>query len=140
MESQRAANSQPAPFRACYRMLVVDDNKDAAESLQFLLKLLGAEVRIAHDGIEALELAEQYLPQVIVLDIGLPKLDGFHAAERIRQCEWGKDMVLLAVSGWCRDEDREHSHASGFDGHLAKPVRVEELRNLIQRLLDNCIV
>jgi CheY-like chemotaxis protein len=137
MESQRAANPQPARFRACYRILVVDDNKDAAESLQMLLKLLGADVQIAYDGIEALERAEQYLPHVVVLDIGLPKLDGYHAAASIRQCAWGKDMVLVAVTGWCRDEDREHSQASGFDGHLAKPVRVEELRNLIQQLLDD---
>jgi CheY-like chemotaxis protein len=130
-------DSQPAPFRACYRMLVVDDNMDAAESLQFLLSLLGAEVKVAHDGIAAIEVAEQYRPHVVVLDIGLPKLDGYHAAKSIRQLEWGKDMVLVAVSGWCRDEDRANSQASGFDGHLAKPVRVEELRNLIQQLLDN---
>jgi CheY-like chemotaxis protein len=137
MESERDVNPRPAPFRTCYRILVVDDNRDAAESLQFLLRLLGAEVQVAHDGIAALEMAEQYRPHVVVLDIGLPKLDGYQAAKSIRECEWGKDMVLVAVSGWCREEDREHSQASGLNGHLAKPVRVEEIRNLIQQLLDD---
>jgi CheY-like chemotaxis protein len=70
-----------------------------------------------------------------VLDIGLLKLDGFQAARRIRAKEWGKNVALVAVSGWCRDEDRQNSADAGFDGHLAKPVPVEQIRNLIQGLL-----
>jgi CheY-like chemotaxis protein len=139
MDSQRTADGRPEAFRAPYRILVVDDNKDAAESLQMLLRLLGSEVRTAYDGLRALELAEQFLPHAVVLDIGLPKLDGFHAARLIRAQEWGQSMVLVAVSGWCRDVDREQSLNAGFDGHLAKPVRVEELRNLIQSLLDGAL-
>jgi CheY-like chemotaxis protein len=86
--------------------------------------------------LEAVELAENFLPHAVVLDIGLPKLDGFHAARRIRSQDWGKGMILVAVSGWCRDEDRQHSAEAGFNGHLAKPVHVEQIRNLIQGLLD----
>lgn len=71
-----------------------------------------------------------------MLDIGLPKLDGFRAARHIRQQEWGKAMVLVALSGWCRDEDRQQSAEAGFDGHLAKPVCVADIRNLIQDLID----
>jgi CheY-like chemotaxis protein len=128
--------SLPEPFRSPYRILVVDDNRDTAESMRLLLQLLGGDVRTAHDGLAALELAEQFLPHAIVLDIGLPKLDGFRAARHIRQQEWGKPMALVAVSGWCRDEDRRQSAEAGFDGHLAKPVCVTEIRDLIQGLMD----
>lgn len=129
-------DGDPLAFRAPYRILVVDDNQDAAESLRMLLKLLGAEVQLAHDGLAALEMAERFLPHAIVLDLGLPKLDGFSAARQIRAQDWGKEMVLVAVSGWCRDEDRQRSADAGFNSHLAKPVRVEEIRDLIQGFLD----
>ena len=118
---------EPGGLSAPYRILVVDDNKDAAESMRMLLKLLGGDVRTAHDGLDALDLAEHFLPHAIVLDIGLPKLDGFQAARRIRSEDWGKNMVLVAVSGWCREEDRQNSADAGFDGHLAKPVPVEQI-------------
>jgi CheY-like chemotaxis protein len=114
----------------------VDDNKDAAESLRLLLQILGGDVRTAYDGVEALQLAEQFLPHAIVLDIGLPKLDGYSAARHIRAQAWGKEMVLVAVSGWCRDEDRLKSVDAGFNGHLAKPVDAEQIRNMIQDFLD----
>jgi CheY-like chemotaxis protein len=127
---------QPAPFRGPYRILVVDDNRDAAETMQQLLHLLGGEVCTAHDGLAALERAERFLPHAIVLDIGLPKLDGLRAARHIRAQDWGKRMALVAVSGWCRDEDRQHTAEAGFDGHLAKPVCVAEIRDLIQGLMD----
>jgi len=136
MKSPCNGDGGPESFRAPYRILVVDDNKDAAESMRMLLELLGGDVRTAHDGLEGLDLAEHFLPHAVVLDIGLPKLDGFHAARRIRAQDWGKKMVLVAVSGWCRDEDRQHSADAGFDGHLAKPVPVDQIRNLIQGLLD----
>ncbi len=136
MDSLKIRDGEPEAFRAPYRILVVDDNKDAAESMRLLLQILGGEVRTAHDGLEAVDLAEHFLPHAVVLDIGLPKLDGLNAARRIRAQDWGKNMVLVAVSGWCREEDRQHSADAGFNAHLAKPVRVEQIRNLIQGLLD----
>jgi CheY-like chemotaxis protein len=139
MDSQPSRDGQPQPFRAPYRILVVDDNRDAAESMRMLLQLLGGEVRTAYDGLEALASAERFLPQAVLLDIGLPKLDGFSAARHIRAQDWGKSMILVALSGWCREEDRQHSLSAGFNGHLAKPVEVEEIRNLIQGLLDGAL-
>jgi CheY-like chemotaxis protein len=136
IELSNDRDGDPLAFREPYRILVVDDNKDAAESLRMLLKILGGEVQMAYDGLTALEVAERFLPHAIVLDLGLPKLDGFSAARQIRAQDWGKGMVLVAVSGWCRDEDRQRSADAGFNGHLAKPVRVDEIRNLIQGLLD----
>jgi CheY-like chemotaxis protein len=136
MDAPQARDGEPQSFRAPYRILVVDDNKDAAESLRLLLQILGGDVRTAYDGVEALQLAEQFLPHAIVLDIGLPKLDGYSAARHIRAQAWGKETVLVAVSGWCRDEDRLKSVDAGFNGHLAKPVDAEQIRNMIQDFLD----
>ena len=136
MDVPQDRNGAPQSFRAPYRILVVDDNKDAAESLRLLLQILGGDVRTAHDGLEALELAERFRPHAIVLDIGLPKLDGYGAARQIRAQDWGKGMVLVAVSGWCRDEDRLKSVDAGFNGHFAKPVEAEQIRNMIQDFLD----
>jgi CheY-like chemotaxis protein len=136
MDVPQDSDGAPQSFRAPYRILVVDDNKDAAESLRLLLQILGGDVRTAYDGVEALQLAEQFLPHAIVLDIGLPKLDGYSAARHIRAQAWGKEMVLVAVSGWCRDEDRLKSLDAGFNGHLAKPVDAEQIRNMIQDFLD----
>jgi CheY-like chemotaxis protein len=136
MNSPHVGVGDPEAFRAPYRILVVDDNKDAAESMRMLLRLLGGDVRTAHNGLEAIDLAEHFLPHAVVLDIGLPKLDGFQAARRIRAEDWGKNMVLVAVSGWCREEDRQNSADAGFDAHLAKPAPVQQIRNLIQSLLD----
>jgi CheY-like chemotaxis protein len=136
MVSSKMTNGELQAFRAPYRFLVVDDNRDAADSMRLVLQLLGGHVRTAYDGLAALDVAEKFLPHAVILDIGLPKLDGLRAARLIREQEWGKGMVLLAVSGWCRDEDRQHSIEAGFDGHLPKPVHVEQIRNLLQELLD----
>jgi CheY-like chemotaxis protein len=123
-------------FRAAHRILVADDNRDAAESMKVLLKLMGAEVAIAFDGLQALEVAAQFRPQVVLLDIGMPKLHGYDTAKRFRQEEWGKDIVIVALTGWGRDEDRRRAEEAGFDGHLVKPVHVSALRQLLERLLD----
>jgi CheY-like chemotaxis protein len=123
-------------FRAAHRILVVDDNKDAAESMRVLLKLMGAEVITAFDGLEALETAAQFRPEAVLLDIGMPKLHGYDTARRFRQQEWGKGIVLVALTGWGREEDRRRSEEAGFDGHLVKPVHVSALRQLLERLLD----
>ncbi len=116
------------------RILVVDDNKDSADSLGLLLKLLGNDVRIAHDGLAAVDLANEFEPRVVLLDIGLPTLNGFEAAERIRQQPWGKLAVMIAVTGWGETVDRQRSKKAGFDHHLVKPVDPDVLTRLLQSL------
>jgi len=116
------------------RILVVDDNQDSADSLGLLLKLLGNEVRVAHDGLEAVALANEFQPRVVLLDIGLPTLNGFEAAERIRQQPWGKQAVMIAVTGWGESVDRQRSKKAGFDYHLVKPVDPDVLTRLLQSL------
>ncbi len=133
---QLAFNDGPGRFRAPHRILVVDDNRDAEESMSVLLKLMGADVSAAHDGLEALEVAAIFRPQVVLLDIGMPKLHGYDTARRFRQEEWGKEIVLVALTGWGREEDRRRAEEAGFDGHLIKPVQVSALRQLLERLLD----
>jgi CheY-like chemotaxis protein len=123
-------------FRGPHRILVVDDNRDAAESMRILLKLMGAEVRAAFDGLESLELAATFRPQVVLLDIGMPKLHGYDTARRFRQEEWGRAIVIVALTGWGREEDRRRAEEAGFDGHLTKPVQASDLRELVERLLD----
>jgi PAS domain S-box-containing protein len=116
------------------RILVVDDNEDSADSLGLLLTLLGNEVRIAHDGLAAVNLANEFEPRVVLLDIGLPTLNGFEAAERIRQQPWGKEAVMIAVTGWGEAVDRQRSKKAGFDHHLVKPVDPDVLTRLLQSL------
>jgi signal transduction histidine kinase/ActR/RegA family two-component response regulator len=104
------------------RILVVDDNSDAVNSLAMLLKTIGSDVRIAHDGEEAVRVAGEFRPDVALLDIGMPKMNGYEAARAIRQQPWGHNVVLIAVTGWGQDEDKRRSKAAGFDHHLVKPV------------------
>jgi CheY-like chemotaxis protein len=129
----RHAVQNPAPVRpgAPQRILIVDDNMDAAASLGLLLRLTGNEIRTAHDGLEAVQVAEEFLPDVIVLDIGLPKLDGYEVVDRIRRASWGQDMVLIAATGWGQEADRHRSRESGFDHHLVKPVNPAALMQLL---------
>lgn len=115
------------------RILVVDDNLDAAESLGLLLQMMGNELRIAQDGLEAVQAATAFQPDVVLLDIGLPKLNGYDAARRIRQ-ERGHEVVLVAVTGWGQAEDRLRSKEAGFDHHLIKPVAESALRELLASL------
>lgn len=104
------------------RILVVDDNRDSAMSLALLLKMTGNDVQTAHDGLEALQKAENYQPDLILLDIGLPKLNGYAACRQIREQPWGKDITIVALTGWGQEEDRRKSKEAGFDSHLVKPV------------------
>jgi PAS domain S-box-containing protein len=116
------------------RVLIVDDNEDSARSLAMLLDLSGDRTRTAHDGIEALAAAEEFRPEVVLLDIGMPKLNGFDAARRIRQQPWGKDMVLIALTGWGQDADRRRSQQAGFDAHLVKPIDHAVLEKVLSSL------
>jgi CheY-like chemotaxis protein len=117
-----------------HRVLIVDDNRDAATSLAVLLRMTGNETRTAHDGLEAVEVAATFRPDVVLLDIGLPKLNGHDACRRIRAQPWGKDMVLVALTGWGQDEDRRQSKDAGFDHHMVKPVDFAELMGLLAGL------
>ena len=115
------------------RLLIVDDNQDAAESLSMLLELSGHEARVAHDGLAALSLAESFLPDAILLDIGLPRLNGYDAAKRIRESAWGAGMHLIAVTGYGQDSDRSRAKAAGFDHHLTKPLDIPTLIKLLEK-------
>lgn len=113
------------------RILVVDDNVDAAESLSLVLELLGHEVRAAFDGEAALREAEALRPEVVLLDIGMPVMDGMTLARHLRAKPWGRTVTLVAVTGWAREADREATREAGFDHHLAKPIRPDALESLI---------
>ncbi|MBX5460102.1 MAG: response regulator [Steroidobacteraceae bacterium] len=115
-------------------ILLADDNRDALDSLATLLQCDGHEVHTAADGAEALERAAQCRPNVILLDIGMPKLDGYEVARRIRAEPWGKSTVLIALTGWGQDEDRRRSREVGFDTHLVKPLDPDALSSLLARL------
>lgn len=114
------------------RIAVVDDNRDAAEALTDLLTADGHEVRMAHDGATAVEVAEEWHPDVMLLDIGLPRLDGYEAARRIRALEGGSVITLIALTGWGQAEDRARSAEAGFDHHLVKPVDLATLAALVE--------
>jgi len=113
------------------RILVVDDNRDSASSLSMLLKLTGNDTAMAHDGEEAVERAEVYQPDVILLDLGLPKRNGYDACRIIRQQPWGREILMIALTGWGQEEDRRKTKEAGFDGHLVKPVSFDELVKLL---------
>ena len=116
------------------RILIVDDNLDSAQSLAEVLKMTGNDTFVAHDGEEAVEAAERQRPDVILLDIGLPRLNGFDACRRIRANPWAENILIIALTGWGQEEDRRKSAEAGFDGHLVKPVDMAELMKLLADL------
>ncbi|MCM5679713.1 PAS domain S-box protein [Schlegelella sp. S2-27] len=121
----------PAGTAGRRRVLVVDDNKDAALSLAMMLQMLGNETRTAHDGVEALSVAAGFRPEVILLDIGMPRLNGYDTARQMRQEPWGRHVLLVALTGWGQEEDRRRSREAGFDHHLVKPVDPAALERLL---------
>jgi signal transduction histidine kinase/ActR/RegA family two-component response regulator len=116
------------------RVLVVDDNRDAAQSLGMLLKLLGAEVRIVNDGPSALAILPIYRPSVVLLDIGMPGMDGYEVARRIRQQSEWRELMLIALTGWGQEDDRHRTAEAGFDHHLIKPADITALQTLFMSL------
>lgn len=124
------------PLKRGFRILVVDDNPDAALSLAMMLSIMGHETRTAHDGESAVEAAESFLPEVVLLDIGLPKLNGYEVAQRIRQHAWGASMFLIAVTGWGQDEDRQRASEVGLNVHMVKPVEAAALERLLAELAE----
>jgi PAS domain S-box-containing protein len=121
--SEDATRPVPSPLR----ILVVDDNRDGADSLSQMLKIMGNDTRTAYDGQAGVASAAEFRPEVVLLDIGLPKLNGYEACRHIREQSWGKNVVMIAVTGWGQDEDRRRSHDAGFDLHLVKPVEPQLL-------------
>ncbi len=119
---------------AALRVLVVDDNRDGADSLATILNLLGADVHVAYDGPSALELLPICRPAVVLLDIGMPGMDGHEVALRVREDPEHRDMTLIAMTGWGQESDRRRSKAAGFEHHLVKPVEFEALRALLLSL------
>lgn len=120
--------------KSSMRILVVDDNRDGADSLSLMLRLMGNETFAAYDGEEGVQKAEELRPDVVLLDIGLPKLNGYEACARIREREWGKDLILIAITGWGQDEDRRRSQEAGFNYHLVKPVDPHAFSKLLAEL------
>ena len=120
-----------APPSMTRRVLIVDDSLDGAESLAMLLGLAGHETWQAHDGVEAVAAAERIRPDVILLDIGLPRMNGYEACRRIREQPWGREVTIVALTGWGQEDDRLQSREAGFDAHMVKPVDHEQLIELL---------
>jgi CheY-like chemotaxis protein len=135
-EPAAPASAQPSSLRLhpSRRVLVVDDNADGAATTAALLGLMGHEVRTAGDGEEGVAAAAAFRPDVVLLDIGMPRLNGYDAARRIRELPGGRGVVLVALTGWGQEEDRRKSREAGFDHHLTKPVDPQDLGKLLASL------
>jgi CheY-like chemotaxis protein len=135
-ETPGASRSEERPLRPSgigSRVMVVDDNVELAVGLARLLKLLGHDVKIAHDGTTARESARLFRPEIVLLDIGLPGLDGYQVAAQLRQEGYGRSARLIAITGYGHEEDRARSREAGFDHHLVKPI---EFRSLVTLLAE----
>jgi CheY-like chemotaxis protein len=114
-------------------VLIVDDNDASVTLLSLLVKNFGNDVRVARDGEEALDVARQFQPEVVFMDLGMPKLDGYGACRLIRQEPWGQQVMLVALTGWGQDAHRQRTKEAGFDYHLVKPADPNELRRLLSQ-------
>jgi CheY-like chemotaxis protein len=117
--------------KARYRILIADDNGDAVESMGMMLRLMGNEVRTVRDGAQAVEEAAAFRPDMVLLDIGMPRMNGYDAAQHIRQQRWGSRMMLVALTGWGQEEDKRRAADAGFDLHFTKPVSADDLEKLM---------
>src|SRR6185503_2176173 len=131
-EERPAAEDETFVAGPSRRILVVDDNQDAADSLAAVLSMAGHEVRVAYGGEAALALASEFRPVLVFLDIGMPGMDGYQVARRIRQPPGGDEVVLVALTGWGQEEDLRRSREAGFDHHLVKPVEPATLQKILQ--------
>jgi two-component system CheB/CheR fusion protein len=115
-----------------HRVLIVDDNNDAAETLGMLVGTLGPnEVHVAYNGADALRIAEEMHPDIVLLDLKMPDMDGYEVARRMRREDWGKDLTLVALTGWALDEHKQRSREAGFDQHLTKPADIAALEAIL---------
>ena len=133
-EAAETGEGGPGADRRRRRVLVVDDNLDSASSMEILLKLLGNEVRTVHDGLEAVAAAEQFRPEVVLMDVGMPRLNGYEATRRIREQPWGREMVVIALTGWGQESDKALSREAGCNAHMVKPIDLAELEKLLLSL------
>jgi CheY-like chemotaxis protein len=123
-----------------FRILLVDDNRELALSLARFIHVLGHDIRVAFDGPEAMQVADEYRPDVMLVDIGLPKVSGYEIAREIRSKPWGGKMTLVAMTGWGRGTDRQRSNEAGFDRHLTKPVEPDELEIFLRSCASQAAV
>ncbi len=129
-----SGDEEEKPVKSSLRVLVVDDNRDSADSLALMLRVMGNDTQRAYDGQDGVDVAARFRPDVVLLDIGLPVLNGYDACRRIRGEPWGKGVVLIAMTGWGQDEDRRRSLEAGFDHHLVKPLDPRALMKMLAEL------
>lgn len=133
-ETSSPPSTEALPARS--RVLVVEDGRNAADILGMFFELEGHEVSVAYDGVEAVERSSAFRPQIIFLDIGMPRMDGLEAARQIRSLPGGREIVIVALSGMDQEEDKRHCTEAGIDCHLAKPVCPTELRAIFDRFRE----
>ena len=126
-----AAPRTVEPAAHHYRVLLADDNREAADTMSLILKLLGYQVSVAHSGLEALEVASHAAPQIVILDIGMPDMTGYEVARRLRQMPWGRAALFIAITGWGQENDKEQAAAAGFDYHLTKPADPDRVAEIL---------
>ena len=129
--TQLNPEEQEQDIKSNLRILIVDDNKDGASTLSMMLKILGNDTRTSYDGEDAVKAAIEFQPNVILLDIGLPKLNGYEVCRRIREQKNGHKILIIAQTGWGQDEDRQRTQDAGFDHHLVKPVDIAVLSKIL---------
>src|SRR5690606_11277670 len=127
---------EPETYDNRFRVLVVDDNKDAADSLQLLLEAIGQDVITVYDGRAALDAVEKFHPDIVMLDLGMPMMSGYDVAEGIRTLSGIRQPILAAVTGWGQETDRVRTRSAGFEYHLVKPVELDALRRLLENAAD----
>ena len=124
--------SASAPLRRM-RVLVVDDNRDSADSMRMLLDASGQDARCVYDGVSALEIAESFRPEVVLLDIGMPSMDGYQVVRELRARNLAPRPVIAALTGWGQDSDKKKTHEAGFDHHFTKPVAADALMAFLEK-------
>jgi PAS domain S-box-containing protein len=132
--AERTEEGKSAVSRASFRILIADDNRDAADSLAQVLRMMGHEIEIAHDGVEAVQAAATFRPDVALLDIGMPRMNGYAVARHMREQPWGQRMLLVALTGWGQEEDKRRATEAGFHYHLTKPAEPGALEKLLEGL------
>lgn len=130
--AQSSGSPAGRPASGKRRILVVDDNRDSANTLAMMLKLLGHETQTAFDGVEAVAAAEKFDPEIVLMDVGMPRLNGLDATRRIREQPWGQTMTVIALTGWDQESDKQNSHDAGCNGHMVKPVALADLQAILQ--------
>ncbi len=119
------------------RVLVVDDNQDAADSLAVLLRLMEQDVKVAYRGVTALNILSDFRPELVFLDLGMPEMDGFEVARRVREQPEFRQILIVALTGWGQHEDRQQTAAAGFNYHFVKPLKADLLRDLLKKCIPD---